>query len=90
MPLCIVGMCPAVVPAHRRRVWRSGREWLLNGIYNDGTRRQEDVFVEGVVLVLGRIKTGNRIVYSSGLMETLASPVLGGDVAKPGRRSAIG
>jgi hypothetical protein len=76
--------------AHRGGVWRSGREWLLNGIYNDGTRRQEDVFGGGAVLAFGRIKTGGRMVYSCRLVETLASPRLRGDEANTGRRCDIG
>lgn len=56
---------------------------------NDGTRRQDNVFGGGVVLVFGRIKTGSRMVYSCGWMETLASPRLRGDKANTGRRCDI-
>lgn len=48
------------------------------------------MFGGGVVLVFGRIKTGGRMVYSCGLMETLASPRLRGDEANISRRCGIG
>jgi len=86
-------MCPAVVSAHRRGVRCSGWERLLSRIYNDGTRRYVDVFGEEVVLVFGRVmnmKIGSRIVYSSGLMETLAPPSLRGDQPDTGTGSATG
>ena len=51
------------------------------------------MFGEEVVLVFGRVmnmKTGSRIVYSSGLMETLAPPSLRGDQPDTGTGSATG
>jgi len=85
-PLCMVGICPGGLPTHWRGVLYGGWTLLLSGTSGGETGRKVNMVCGNVVFVAERgmgIENGGSVVYSSGLMQTIASPRMGGDSADP-------